>query len=415
VTAQRFIFRNPAFELQARYRLGLAATGAADLGEVLALARTIDDDNDDTWFDAWSAMASRVEGVARGFLRGGHETSAREAFLRVSSYFRSAEVFLAADDPRRIETWQRGTDAFKEMAALSEGLVVPVEIPFEGTALHGYWCRADASGARRPVLLVQSGLDGSPEDLYPTIVSTALTRGYNCLAFEGPGQGGVIRIQGIPFRPHWETVVTPVIDFTLALPEVDADRVALIGYSMGGYLAPRAAAHDHRLRVCVANAGVFDVFAGVASTFSSELRRLLQEDAEAGGEATAAQIDEIVSRQMEVNPSTRQFIGQMLWTFAVDSPSRLFRELRKYTMRDCIDRIECETLVVNSSDDKVAGSHEQAKQFYAALTCPKAYLELTGAEGAEKHCQAGAPMIANERILNWLDDRLQGRVATRLS
>lgn len=408
------MFRNPAFEFQARYRLGLAATGAADLGEILAIARTIDDDDDSTWFDAWNAMAGRVEEIARDFLRDGHEASAAEAFLRASSYFRSAEIFLAADDTRRVETWKRGTRAFREMAALSSALIEPVEIPFESTSLPGYWCRADASGARRPVLLVQSGLDGTVEDLYPTIVSTALTRGYNCLAFEGPGQGGVIRIQGIPFRPNWESVLTPVIDFALEIAEVDPDRIALIGYSMGGYLAPRAAAHEHRLQICVANAGVFDVFAGVASTFSPELRRLLEDDAEAGGEATAAQVDEIVSQHMKSNPSTRQFIGQMLWTFKADSPSCLFRELKKYTMEGHIDRIGCQTLVVNSSDDKVAGSFEQAKQFYAALTCPKTYLELTDAEGAEKHCQAGAPMIANERILNWLDDRLQSRVVARL-
>ena len=116
--------------------------------------------------------------------------------------------------------------------------------------------------------------------------------------------------------------------------------------------------------------------------------------------------DELVTGQMKKNPSTRQFIGQMLWTFQADSPSHLFRELKEYTMADSISRIECETLVVNSSDDKVAGSYEQAKLFFGALKCPKTYLEFTEADGAERHCQAGAPMIANERILNWLDDRL---------
>ena len=43
----------------------------------------------------------------------------------------------------------------------------------------------------------------------------ALARGYNCLIFEGPGQGELIREQRIPFRPDWEKVVTPVVDFAL--------------------------------------------------------------------------------------------------------------------------------------------------------------------------------------------------------
>jgi alpha-beta hydrolase superfamily lysophospholipase len=358
-------------------------------------------------------MAMQVVRLAREFLQEGHEASAREAFLRASNYYRSAEVFLAIDDPRRLETWQQGTDAFEQMAALSGGSIQRVEIPFEDGALPGYWCRVDASGAPRPALLVQSGLDGTMEDLFPTIISTALTRGYNCLAYEGPGQGRVIRVQETPFRPNWETVVTPVVDYVLHRPEVDPGRVALIGYSMGGYLAPRAAAYEHRLRACVANAGVFDVLAGVVSTFSEELRNLVKaggehaRDSASDTDSVSNRIDEIVLTNMKSNPSTRQFIGQMLFTFGVGSPASLFRALKEYSMRDCIELITCETLVVNSSDDKVAGSYEQAKQFYAALKCPKTYLELTDAHGAEKHCQVGAQMVSNEHILNWLDDRLQ--------
>jgi alpha-beta hydrolase superfamily lysophospholipase len=400
VAIPRFIFASPAFEFQARYRLGLAATGGADLGELFAAAETIADDDDESWWDAWRALALRVEGIAREFLRDGHDASAREAFLRATNYYRAAEVFLPTNDPRRIEVWQRGKDTFADVAKLSDGLVSPVEIPFEGIRVPGTWCRVDRSGAPRPVLLVQSGLDGTLEDLYSGIVSTALTRGYNCLAFEGPGQGRVIRVQGIPFRPDWETVVNPVVDFALALPEVDPERVALIGYSMGGYLAPRAAAHEPRLRACVANAGIFSVFDGVASMFPQELRRLAED------ESANERVDEMVTGQMQRNPGIRQFIGQMLWTFHAHSPSHLFRELKKYTMADSISRIECEMLVVTSHGDRVAGSHEQAKLFFEALKCPKTYLEFTEAEGAQRHCQAGAPMIANERILNWLDDRL---------
>lgn len=398
----RFIFDNPAFEFQARLRLGLSATGGADLGEFIAAARMIADDDDESWWGAWRAMALRVEGVAREFLRDGHVASAREAFLRATNYYRAAEVFLPASDPRRVEVWQRGTDTFAEVAELSNGLVSRVGIPFEGTTVPGAWCRVDDSGAHRPVLLVQAGLDGTLEDLYPQIVSTALTRGYNCLAFEGPGQGRVIRVQDIPFRPNWETVVTPVVDFALQLPEVDPERVALVGYSMGGYLAPRAAAHEPRLAACVANAGVFSVFDGVASMFPHELRRLMED------ESATERVDEMVNDQMLRNPSTRQFMGQMLWTFHAESPSHLFRELKKYTMADSISQIECQMLVVNSSGDRVAGSYDQAKQLFAALDCPKTYLEFTEDEGAERHCQVGAPMIANERIINWLDDRLSG-------
>ena len=38
----------------------------------------------------------------------------------------------------------------------------------------------------------------------------ALSRGYDCLPFEGPGQGYALWKQGLSFRPDCERVVTPV-------------------------------------------------------------------------------------------------------------------------------------------------------------------------------------------------------------
>lgn len=38
----------------------------------------------------------------------------------------------------------------------------------------------------------------------------ALSRGYECLPFEGPGQGYALWKQGLSFRPDCERVVTPV-------------------------------------------------------------------------------------------------------------------------------------------------------------------------------------------------------------
>jgi cephalosporin-C deacetylase-like acetyl esterase len=71
------------------------------------------------------------------------------------------------------------------------------------------------------------------------------------LTFEGPGQRGVIRKQKIPFRYDWEKVVTPVMDYALSRKEMDPSRISLMGISMGGYLAARAAAFEDRIAACV--------------------------------------------------------------------------------------------------------------------------------------------------------------------
>ena len=100
----------------------------------------------------------------------------------------------------------------------------------------------DENKNRRPTLIVHGGFDSTLEELYTFAAAPALQRGYNCLTFEGPGQGGVIRKKKIPFRFDWEKVVAPVMDYAVDRKEVDVQCIGLMGISMGGYLAARAAA-----------------------------------------------------------------------------------------------------------------------------------------------------------------------------
>src|SRR5215471_18993514 len=62
---------------------------------------------------------------------------------------------------------------------------------------------------------------------------------------------------GLVFRPDWEKVVSCAVDFALTQPDVDPHKIVLMGVSMGGVLAPRAAAFEPRLAALVANDGIY--------------------------------------------------------------------------------------------------------------------------------------------------------------
>lgn len=98
-------------------------------------------------------------------------------------------------------------------------------------------------------------------------------RGYHVLALDGPGQPAVLHRDGLAFRPDWENVIGPVLDFLTRDPGVDPARITLPGVSLGGYLAPRAAAHEPRLAAVVALDGVFDSVSALTAHLPCRTRK----------------------------------------------------------------------------------------------------------------------------------------------
>jgi dipeptidyl aminopeptidase/acylaminoacyl peptidase len=171
-------------------------------------------------------------------------------------------------DPRLVEAFDKETAVFRRATALFDPLVEPVEIPYEGTTLPGYFYRVDDSNEQHPTLIATNGYDSTIQEMHFGHAVAAVRRGYNCLTFDGPGQGRALIEQNLHMRPDWENVVTPVVDYALSRPEVDLGRVALIGWSFGGYLAPRAASGEHRLAACIADPGQWDMLEAMKGMFA---------------------------------------------------------------------------------------------------------------------------------------------------
>jgi len=396
VFAAQLVFKDPQYSFQALRALGYAVSGGADLGEVLKTAYAVKEGDDESWHREWLKTAQQREKAGEDFLARGRKISARQEFFKASNYYRTAEFFLHTDpgDPRILSTWRKSVDTFRKAAKLADHPIIPVEIPFEGTVLPGYLCLVDSSRARRPLLIVHSGFDGTAEEIYFEVAWFAVQRGFNVLLFEGPGQGGVIRVQKLPFRHDWETVVKAVVDYALTLKQVDPKRVALMGISFGGYLAPRAAAFEKRIMACIANGGVYNFHA--AANLKPEDEKAL--DSEEG----AAKMDKEIYKRMKTDPSLRWLMANGMFTFHAKSPSDWLKMTRPYTMKDVAEKITCPTLIVDSEEDKDMPG--QAKKLFAALRCPKDYMLFTREEGAEEHCQMGAVILSNARILDWLED-----------
>src|SRR5581483_1529043 len=199
IFALSLFFKDPEYSYQALRTVSVAQTQAADIGECMVTSSAITEGDDETWFKEWHKLAQRTERDARKYKYNEDMASARSAFRRASNYYRTCEFFLHSDphDPRIQENWKKSKDCFLE--AVRDYPIIQVEIPFEDTTLPGYLCLVDRTDKVRPLLLLQSGFDGTKEELFFSTGEAALRRGYNCLIFEGPGQGEVIRREKIPF------------------------------------------------------------------------------------------------------------------------------------------------------------------------------------------------------------------------
>ena len=159
---------DPQFWFEISRLFGAADYGGALFGEVIAIAKNIKSGDYDSWYDANNAFADRLADEADGQMKKGHKISARDNYLRACSCYRSAEFFLHAnpDDPRVKRAYERSVASYKASAALFTPAIGPVEIPYEGTTLPGYFHPGDNSGAPRKTLVLNNGFDGSAEEMH---------------------------------------------------------------------------------------------------------------------------------------------------------------------------------------------------------------------------------------------------------
>jgi pimeloyl-ACP methyl ester carboxylesterase len=343
---------DPQFWHETQRMLGHASYGGSDTGEVLAAAARIVPGNHDSWHDQWLTTADRIASEAEVALVNGHLVSARDGFLRASTYYRGAASFLhgQGEDPRFECANGRQVESFRWAAALLDPPVDPVEIPYDDAGLSGYFYTGTGSGPR-PTIVMHNGFDGSAEEMHFFGAAAAVERGYNVLSFDGPARPAARRPHALAFRPDWEHVVWQVMDWVLDRPEVDGARVTLLGVGTGGYLAVRAAAFEQRLAGCIAMDGIFDLGAvGIA-------------------------------QDLEETPEL-------------------------YTLADGIaEQVRCPTAICAGGSD--ASFDGRPDQVYEHLVCPKRFFQFSDAEGAGARCRSGAQRLAFGRVYDWLDETLE--------
>lgn len=400
------LFRDELHNDFGTWPLAYIPNGGADYGEIQAIAAVIGDGDDVAYYDAWTAAADRLSAEADAALAKGHVASARAHSLKASAFYGTSFHLLygAPVDPRLTAAFQKGVAAFDKGLALRPHPVAPVVVPFGQTPLPAYFIPAEGFEMQtRPLIIFNNGYDCTITDTYFACAVAASRRGYHSLLFDGPGQGAMLYERGIPLRPDWEVVIRAVVDFAITLPLVDATRIALSGWSLGGHLAPRGASGEPRIAALIADPGTWSI----ADGFRDVAVRKFGVPREAASDLGALDQPVIDSMDAFIRGNRQlhwKVVQRGFWVHGVNDLRAYLASAELFTMRGRANLIRCPTLITKAEHDPLAAD---AEAFFDALACPKTLLRFSAAEGAGGHCEMGNRSLVNGRVLDWLDEQLE--------
>jgi dipeptidyl aminopeptidase/acylaminoacyl peptidase len=291
-------------------------------------------------------------------------------------YYFTAERFIYPGDQKR-EVGRKALQCQRAGLERRHPNIEFVEVPYEGTTLPALFMKAPGVTGRAPTVVVFDGMDNCKE---MSVLFNGLefaARGWHTLAIDGPGQGESLRLRGLYARHDYEVPGKAAYDYVAARSEVDAGKVAVMGYSFGGYYAARVAAFEKRYAAGVAFAALHWDLAG----WQREIKR-----------------------RHEIDPkNTAQSAFHFRWIMGhIDDADAAIEKAKRFSLAGVAEKITCPFLILHAEDDKVVPVASAHKLFAAVGSQRKALRILTQEDGGTYHAQADNRQVGVDYIADWL-------------
>ena len=326
-------------------------------------------------YRSWEAVVDGLVELAEEDRARGREQSAAEKYARAGGYLAAAERMQRHGWPQREEAYRKVLALFAECFSLRPGHGERVEIPYGESALPAYFVSAGDPSAPAPCVIQWNGLDSTKEMMYTSDFHAALAqRGISTLMVDTPGSGEALRLRGLTAQPDTEQWATACVDLLSDRADVDASRVGIVGWSLGGYYAPRAAAFEKRLALCVAW--------GANHNWGELQHRRLRNEGE--------------------NP-VRHYWDHGQWVWGTSRIEDFMQIASQVSLNGVVEQITVPFLITHGAHDRQIPVSDAQQCFDAATSSPKPELRIFDEPyGGVEHVSADNFALVMPYIADWI-------------
>lgn len=263
-------------------------------------------------------------------------------------------------------------------------------IPFLTGYLPVYIMRQ--SGERKGVIVMHGGYDSFMQE-FVRYAMYLYKAGYDVYLFEGPGQGEVLCRCNIKMTPLWENCVSAILDY------YGLSEVTLIGISLGGYLATRAAAYEPRVKKLIMFDLIYDFYGSLRARMGKSGGKFLDYLTEHPQNFMWKLVEKRMNRMYFLNWLFEQ--GYYIYE-GIHTPCEYFNCIKEYNTRNISGMIRQDTLVLaGESDLYTIYLREQVDALVNAKSVESRL--FTKEEHADNHCQVGNTKLVLDVILDWIE------------
>ncbi len=343
-------------------------------------------------------IAAKIKNSAdwkRELIKLGDTAMREERTGNAVAYYRMSEFFMYDGDPDKRKYYELASKLFYEYYAdYFEGENPRIErydVPYENVKLPVMHVKP--FGGCKGKILIHGGNDSYFEEFLFSLLYLQ-EKGFEVYLFEGPGQGGVMRTQGMHFTHEWEKPVKALLDY------FDLSDITIVGISLGGYLAPRAAAFDKRISKVVAWS-VFPCFQDILVSMQPQstqraFHTLMKLHAR-------PLLNLVFGKKAKRSPIIDWGIKHGCYAYEATDAYSYAKKLKLYDLSPIADKITQDVLILGANGDHFIDYRLIGREINMLTNVRSLTFRLfTDKEDAQNHCNVGNGKLALDTICEWI-------------